>query len=203
MKNGQYVWVVAVGLVCWPLAAHAAEHGGKTMEHGGQSMPSDAGSATPAASATTSTPAAPSTTSTPAAPEAAAPASPAAEPTAEQIRQAIRTHIDDITAAEGAFTVEDEQAEKTRTLQLVRVHERVGKTGAAYYSCTDMKDTASNELLDLDFDVEQVGDQLIVTDTRIHKVNGQERYTYDTNNNRVPVAGAAPSTPAPAESDAN
>jgi hypothetical protein len=33
------------------------------------------------------------------------------------------------------------------------VHDRVGKTGTLYYSCTDMRDTQTGESLDLDFDV--------------------------------------------------
>ena len=70
------------------------------------------------------------------------------------------------------------------------MHERVGKTGNAYYSCADLKDTATGELLDLDFDVEQMSEGLAVTDTRIHKVSGQERYTYDADNNRIPATGA-------------
>lgn len=110
----------------------------------------------------------------------------AAEPSAEQIRQAIRDHIEEITVDEGSFAIEDEQTGQTRTLELVQVHERVGKTGNAYYSCTDMKDTATGELLDLDFDVAREDGGLEVTDVRIHKVNGQERYTYDSNNNRIP-----------------
>ena len=116
------------------------------------------------------------------------------EPTPEQLRQAIRDHIAQIKEEEGAFTIEDEQTGKVRTLELAQAHERVGKTGSAYYSCTDMKDTESGEMLDLDFDVEQVGDQLLVTDTRIHKVNGNARYTYDANDNRVPAASTSTNT---------
>jgi len=73
----------------------------------------------------------------------------------------------------------------------VRVHERVGKTGELYYSCTDMQDTSTGELLDLDFDVEANDEQLEVVDTRIHKVNGQERYTYDEQDNRIPLSSAS------------
>ena len=47
--------------------------------------------------------------------------------------------------------------------------------------------SATGELLDLDFDVDAEGGQLQVVDTRIHKVAGQARYTYDEHDNRVPV----------------
>ena len=111
----------------------------------------------------------------------------AAEPTAEQIRQAIRDYIAGVEQEEGAFTVEDEATGAARTLTLVQVHERVGKTGEAYYSCTDMTDTATGELLDLDFDVMNDEGLLDVVDMRIHKVNGQPRYTYDDQDNRIPL----------------
>ena len=70
------------------------------------------------------------------------------------------------------------------------------KMGNVSCVCADMKDTASNELLDVDFDVEQQSGEPLVTDTRIHKVNGAARYTYDADGHRTPVAGAATSSPA-------
>ena len=36
--------------------------------------------------------------------------------------------------------------------------------------------------------MEDNGGALSVVDVRIHKVNGVERYTYDANDNRIPVA---------------
>lgn len=110
-----------------------------------------------------------------------------AEPTAEQIRQTIRDHIASVEQEQGAFTIDDEVTGTTRTLELVRVHERVGKTGNLYYSCTDMRDAHTGELLDLDFDVDAAGGQLDVVDVRIHKLDGQARYTYDEHDNRIPL----------------
>jgi hypothetical protein len=111
------------------------------------------------------------------------------EPSAEQIRQAIETYVHEVEAEEGGvFEIEDEVAEVTRSLALVQVHERVGKTGDFYYACTDMRDTVSDELVDLDFDVEADEEGgLEVVDVRIHKVNNQPRYTYDEHDNRIPV----------------
>jgi hypothetical protein len=109
------------------------------------------------------------------------------EPSAEQIRQTIRDYIASVEQDEGAFTIEDDATGATRTLTLVGVHERVGKTGELYYSCTDMQDTATGELLDLDFDVDVGAGALEVVDVRIHKVNGQARYTYDEQDNRIPL----------------
>lgn len=109
-------------------------------------------------------------------------------PAPEQLRQTIRDYIQNEEKTKGAFTIEDKKFNKVRTLSLVRVHERVGKTGNYYYSCTDMKDAASKDELDLDFDISDQNDQLKVVDIRIHKDNGQPRYTYDQNDNMIPVA---------------
>jgi len=110
-----------------------------------------------------------------------------AEPSAEQIRQAIQSHVQGIVQKEGAFTIKDPVTGTTRSLDFVRVHERVGKTGNLYYSCTDMRDAKTGESLDLDFDVDASGGTLKTVDTRIHKVAGKARYTYDEHDNRIPV----------------
>lgn len=118
------------------------------------------------------------------APSAEAPS--AKMPAAEDIRSTMKNHVLSHYRV-GAFNVEDPETGKTRKLQLVRVHERVGKTGDYYYSCADFKDIDSGELLDLDLDVEDQNGTLKVVDVRIHKVGGVERYTYDANDNRIPL----------------
>ena len=110
-----------------------------------------------------------------------------AEPSAAQIRQTIQRHIEGIERQKSGFTMEDPATGGKRTLKLVGVHERVGKTGDLYYSCADMRDIQSGELLDLDFDVKAGGADLEVVDARIHKVEGKARYTYDANDNRIPL----------------
>lgn len=47
------------------------------------------------------------------------------------------------------------------------------------YYCADFKDNGSNEMLDMDLDVEYKDRNISVADVRVHKVNGKERYTYD------------------------
>jgi hypothetical protein len=111
----------------------------------------------------------------------------AVEPSAEELRGTIRQYVQDQEANQGAFLIKDERGDIVRRLTLVRVHERVGKTGDYYYSCTDMEDAASGDLLDLDFDIEDQGGRLKVVDVRIHKDNGVPRYTYDDNDRRIPL----------------
>ncbi|MBI4430985.1 MAG: superoxide dismutase family protein [Candidatus Omnitrophica bacterium] len=50
-----------------------------------------------------------------------------------------------------------------------------------------MKDVKTGDLLDLDFDIQDEAGNLKVADVRIHKDNGDPRYTYDDRDNRVPV----------------
>jgi hypothetical protein len=165
-------WVV--GIIVGALAAYsglsgAAEHGGQ--EHAGQASQEHGGKEHGgiAASRRSGTPMA------------------HAEPSPEEIRQTIRDFIAQTEQEEGAFTIDDEMTGATRILALDRVHDRVGKTGDFYYSCTDMLDASTGELLDLDFDVEAAEGMLNVVDVRIHKVNGQPRYTYDDQDNRIPL----------------
>lgn len=165
MRMGCWVQAGSVGLVLGALAvglwAYAAEHGGQ--EHGGQTH-EHGGQAQEHGGAAVQ-----------------------AEPSAQEIREAIAAYVKQVEAEDGAFTIEDEVTGATRTLTLVRVHERVGKTGELYYACTDMQDAANGETLDLDFDVEAAGDELDVVEVRIHKVSGTPRYTYDEHDNRIPV----------------
>jgi hypothetical protein len=110
-----------------------------------------------------------------------------AEPAPEALRQTIRDHIAAEAQAKGAFEIQDPRSGVLRRLELVQVHERVGKIGSYYYSCTDMKDLENGDLLDLDFDISDDGGTLKVVDIRIHKDNGNPRYTYDENSNIVPL----------------
>lgn len=109
------------------------------------------------------------------------------EPSKTDIHNAMRNYIKEKATAAGVFEVYDPDIRKTRRLELARIHERVGKTGDYYYSCADFKDLDSGEMLDLDLDVAQRNGGLEVADVRIHKVNNAARYTYDENDNRIPI----------------
>jgi hypothetical protein len=113
-----------------------------------------------------------------------------AEPTPDMLRQTIRDYVSAQESSQGAFKVFDARLGTERTLTLERVHERVGKTGNYYYSCADLKDVQTGDVLDLDFDVSDAGGELKVVDIRIHKDNGSPRFTYDSNDNIIPVPAA-------------
>ncbi|HDZ77320.1 MAG TPA: hypothetical protein ENH41_04480 [Candidatus Omnitrophica bacterium] len=109
------------------------------------------------------------------------------KPAADDIRATMKNHVLEKSEESGTFDVYDDKVAKTRRLSLIRVHKRVGKTGDYYYSCADFLDVDTNELLDLDLDVEHSDTGLSVVDVRIHKLNGEERYIYDVNDNRISV----------------
>ena len=109
------------------------------------------------------------------------------EPSANQIRSTMSDYVKAESKKTGTFDVYDEETGKTRELSLIRIHDRVGKTGSYYYSCADFKDKDTGETVDMDLDVKHEDGKLSVVDVRVHKVNGKERYTYDANDNRIPV----------------
>lgn len=155
-------------VICFSnIPASAAEHGGKEhggktqeeKEHGGAGLEKEHGGAEVQA-----------------------------EPTREDIRTAMKDYVVKESEETGTFDILDPETGTLRNLTLVRVHERVGKTGDYYYSCADFTDTNTGELLDLDLDVEYKEGGLNVVDVRIHKTSGKERYTYDENDNRIPVS---------------
>ncbi len=110
------------------------------------------------------------------------------EPSRNDIRNVMKAYVQAQAAKHGGyFMVKDVDTGKVRRLSLIRVHERIGKTGDYYYSCADFKDVDSGEKLDLDLDVDASQGMLKVVDVRIHKLNGDPRYTYDDNDNRIPL----------------
>lgn len=183
MKKMTSVFLALMGTVCFLQLSYAAEHGGKEhgglervekkehagkgqaeKEHGGleRGEKEHAGKEHGGVSAV--------------------------KPSAENIRQTMKDYVMEESKETETFDVYDPEIGKARKLSLLRVHERVGKTGDYYYSCADFVDVETGQMLDLDLDVEHKGGDLSVVDVRIHKLNGKERYTYDENDNRIPVA---------------
>jgi hypothetical protein len=112
-------------------------------------------------------------------------------PSAEEIRGAMKTLVDEKSKTLGAFEVRDQETGKVRRLELIKIHDQVvkrAKAGGYYYSCADFKDLDTGETVDVDLEMENKDGALSVGDVSIHKVNGKARYTYDDNGNRIPVA---------------
>jgi len=99
----------------------------------------------------------------------------------------MKSYVEAESKKSGTFDIKDPDTGKTLNLELLKVHERVGKTGHYYYSCADFKDTTTSKMYDLDLDVKVKGDNLKVVDVRVHKEDGEARYTYDEYDNRIPL----------------
>ena len=104
--------------------------------------------------------------------------------TADTVKKAIEDHVKDMSQAHGGvFMIRDDKLNKTWQLNFVKVHDPVRtfqKDGQTiYFACSDFKSTDGKDLLDIDFWMVPKGDKLEVTDTKIHKVNGEPRYTYE------------------------
>ncbi len=104
--------------------------------------------------------------------------------TADVIKKAIQDHAAAMSKAHGGtFMIRDDKLNKVWQLKFVKVHDPVrtfqkdGQT--VYFACSDFKSTDGKDLLDIDFWMVPKGDTLEVIDTKIHKVNGQARYTYE------------------------
>ncbi len=104
--------------------------------------------------------------------------------TADVVKKAIEDHANAMSKAHGGvFMIRDDKLNKNWQLRFVKVHDPVRtfqKDGQTiYFACSDFKSLDGKDLLDIDFWMVPNGDKLEVIDTKIHKVNGQARYTYE------------------------
>lgn len=104
--------------------------------------------------------------------------------TADFVKKSIKEHVKTQSkATDGIFVIHDDKLNKDWKLKLDKIHDPVrkfekdGKT--IYFTCSDFKSTEGKEVIDIDFWMVPKGDKLEVIDTRIHKVNGEPRYTYE------------------------
>ena len=103
---------------------------------------------------------------------------------ASEIIKGIKDHIASVTGSNGGvFPIEDPAEGKALRLKLVKVHEdkvsRITKDDA-YFACTDFVTEDGTASYDIDFWMKKGADgSLAVYGTKIHKVNGTPRFTYN------------------------
>ncbi len=101
--------------------------------------------------------------------------------TIEELSVVVKEYVKkESEANKGYFLVKDDQQEKTLKLELTKVHEkRLASLGDnVYFVCADFEGTDGNTY---DVDIFMKGpnkDNLAATETSVHKVNGEERYTW-------------------------
>lgn len=91
----------------------------------------------------------------------------------------------------GAYTIHDDVAKKNWKLELVKVHKNkicMLQEGKSSFACADLKEVNGANKLDLDFYATKSDDgKMSMEKVLIHKMNGKPRFTYDKENNVVPV----------------
>ncbi|OGW60485.1 MAG: hypothetical protein A2V83_09280 [Nitrospirae bacterium RBG_16_64_22] len=120
------------------------------------------------------------------------PGAEAKEFTAAEIKKAMMDHINKGTkAGGGAFKLKDaDGGGRELSLKFVQIHDPVRKiAGKRYFACIDFQAAggAKGQLYDIDFWLAPKDGQLVVTETKVHKVpvkNGatwakKERYNFD------------------------
>lgn len=104
--------------------------------------------------------------------------------TAKFVKKSIKEHVKAQSKATGGlFVIKDDKLGKEWKLKLDKIHDPVRmfeKDGKMiYFTCSDFKSTEGKNVIDIDFWMVPKGDKLEVIDTKIHKVNGEPRYTYE------------------------
>ena len=104
--------------------------------------------------------------------------------TADFVKKSIKEHVKaQSKATGGVFVIQDDKLNKEWKLKLDKIHDPVRmfeKDGKMiYFTCSDFKSTEGKEVIDIDFWMVPKGEKLEVIDTKIHKVNGAPRYTYE------------------------
>jgi formylmethanofuran dehydrogenase subunit E-like metal-binding protein len=111
------------------------------------------------------------------------------EPASAEMIAGVKEHLVMLTDKNGNINVEDPTSHANRTLEYIKVNDTVRKNGDTYSICVDFVDRNGGDKVNIDYDFQQQEDGSIkVTQSSVHKINDEEFYTYDAQNNRMPKA---------------
>ena len=113
------------------------------------------------------------------------------------IQEGIEAHIREQTRlGGGTFALMDDEAGRTLQLKLVRIHkEYLAKLGPTrHFACVDLA-TSEGDVYDVDFFLEGEPGSMVVTETTIHKRNGQPRYVWEQEEDKTWIRVAAEGAP--------
>jgi hypothetical protein len=109
---------------------------------------------------------------------------PGEEISADFVKKIVKENINVQSMAQGGvIIIHDDKLNKNWRLKTSRIHDTVysfekdGRT--IYVASVNFKSLDSPDVLDIDFWFVRKDDNLLLIDTRIHKVNGIPRYTYE------------------------
>jgi hypothetical protein len=99
------------------------------------------------------------------------------EVTTTQISTGIKKHITTQTSKSADKKFHAKHEGKDLALDLVKVHDDrlSGLGGGKYFACVDMK-AADGTIYDIDFFLSGTPDNMTVTETSVHKINGKALY---------------------------
>jgi hypothetical protein len=99
--------------------------------------------------------------------------------TMAQISIGIKKHITAETAKASDKKFHTKHGGKDLALDLVKVHEErlSGLGGGKYFACVDMK-AADGTVYDIDFFLSGTPENMKVTETSVHKINGKALYSW-------------------------
>jgi hypothetical protein len=99
--------------------------------------------------------------------------------TMAQISTGIKKHITAATTKASDKKFHTKHGGKDLALDLVKVHEErlSGLGGGKYFACVDMK-AADGTVYDIDFFLSGTPDNMQVTETSVHKINGKALYSW-------------------------
>jgi hypothetical protein len=99
--------------------------------------------------------------------------------TMAQISTGIKKHITAETTKASDKKFHTKYGGKNLALDLVKVHEErlSGLGGGKYFACVDMK-AADGTVYDIDFFLSGTPDNMKVTETSVHKINGKALYSW-------------------------
>jgi len=101
------------------------------------------------------------------------------EVTTSDIADGIKKHIDDGTKMGGGkFKLKDGDKELSLALDKVHNDKLANLGGGSYFACVDFKGDDGNTY-DVDFFLSGDAGAMKVTETIVHKVNGQPRYNWE------------------------
>lgn len=114
----------------------------------------------------------------------------------DQIAAAIEKHITEKTKADGGYFLLNHNKKELK-LQLVRIHMEylADLGGGVQFACVDLVGT-DGPVYDVDFFLKGSAGDMTVTETTVHKVNGQPLYAWKQQEDetwiRVPISDATP-----------
>jgi hypothetical protein len=99
--------------------------------------------------------------------------------TTAQISTGIKKHITAETSKSSDKKFHTKYEGKDMALDLVKVHDDrlSGLGGGKYFACVDMK-AADGTVYDIDFFLSGTPDNMTVTETSVHKINGKALYSW-------------------------